>query len=113
LAINQAELAQRRCEACTGQTPPVDEPTIESYLRALPQWTRSGHWIGRRFRFADYDQTIAFVNRVAALAKAEDHHPVMEVGYRQCVVWYTTHAIEALSANDFICAAKVEALVEQ
>jgi 4a-hydroxytetrahydrobiopterin dehydratase len=54
---------------------------------------------------------MAFANAVAWIAHREDHHPLMEVGYRRCLVRYTTHAIHGLSENDFICAAKVDALV--
>jgi len=106
------ELAHQRCRACTGETPALSQQAIDQRLAALPHWRQSGQWIERAFRFRDYDQTMRFVNRVAALARHEDHHPVMEVGYRQCTVRYTTHAIKALSENDFICAAKVDTLAE-
>jgi len=104
-------LAGRRCEACTPQTPALSQTEIESYLTFVPKWQQNGQSLERRFRFDDYYQTMAFANAVAWIAHREDHHPVMEVGYKQCVVRYTTHAIVAISENDFICAAKVDGLV--
>jgi 4a-hydroxytetrahydrobiopterin dehydratase len=113
MAASTDSLAQRRCDACTGQTPALSQAQIEAYLNVLPHWRQNGAWLERAFRFRDYDQVMQFVNRVAELARQEDHHPIMEVGYRQCIVRYTTHAIGALSENDITCAAKVEKLAER
>ena len=68
--------------------------------------------IERTFTFADFHATMAFVNAVAWMAHREDHHPDLTVGYNRCRVEYSTHAIGGLSENDFICAAKVDALFE-
>lgn len=67
--------------------------------------------IHREFRFRNYHETIAFVNAVAWIAHSEDHHPDLEVGYNRCLVRYSTHAVDGLSENDFICAAKIDALI--
>jgi 4a-hydroxytetrahydrobiopterin dehydratase len=67
--------------------------------------------IQRTFHFKNYYQTIAFVNALAWVAHAEDHHPDLTVGYNSCVVNYSTHSAGGLSENDFICAARVDALV--
>ena len=67
--------------------------------------------IRRSFRFKNYYQTIAFVNALAWVAHTEDHHPDLEVGYNRCHIRYSTHAIGGLSDNDFICAAKIDALL--
>ncbi|MAT65058.1 MAG: 4a-hydroxytetrahydrobiopterin dehydratase [Gammaproteobacteria bacterium] len=64
----------------------------------------------RSFRFRDFYQTVAFVNAVAWIANREDHHPDLEVSYNRCVVHFTTHSVGGLSENDFICAARVDAL---
>jgi 4a-hydroxytetrahydrobiopterin dehydratase len=64
------------------------------------------------YRFDSYAAVVAFANTVAWLATKENHHPVMELHYDHCVVRYTTHAVGGLSENDFICAAKVDALLE-
>lgn len=69
--------------------------------------------IHRQFRFKNYYETIAFVNAVAWIAHTEDHHPDLEVGYNRCLVRYSTHAVDGLSENDFICAAKLDALPAQ
>ena len=80
--------------------------------RALPGWEviDDGEAIANTFRFKDYHQTIAFVNAVADIANAEDHHPDLSVHYDRCEVRYSTHDVGGLSDNDFICAAKVESL---
>jgi len=67
--------------------------------------------IRRTFRFANYYETMAFVNALAWIAHRQDHHPDLQVGYNRCTVDYTTHAVGDLSMNDFICAAKVDELV--
>jgi 4a-hydroxytetrahydrobiopterin dehydratase len=67
--------------------------------------------IQQTFRFKDFHQTMDFVNLVAEVAHQEDHHPDLVVGYNRCEVHYHTHAIGGLSDNDFICAAKIDALL--
>ena len=67
--------------------------------------------LSREFSFKNYYQTIAFVNSLAWIAHAEDHHPDLEVSYNRCLVKYATHSIGGLSENDFICAAKIDALL--
>lgn len=69
--------------------------------------------IGRVFRFDNYYQTMAFVNALAWVAHREDHHPDLEVGYNRCVVNFSTHSVGGLSENDFICAARIDALVDE
>ena len=65
----------------------------------------------RDFLFKNFHETMAFVNAMAWIAHQEDHHPDFEVGYKHCLIQYTTHAIGGLSENDFICAAKIDQLV--
>jgi len=67
--------------------------------------------INRTFRFRNYYQTLAFVNALAWIVHGEDHHPELEVGYSRCLVRYSTHAVGGLSENDFICAARIDALL--
>ena len=67
--------------------------------------------IRRNFEFTNFHRTISFVNAVAWIANTEDHHPDLEVSYRNCAVNYSTHAIGGLSENDFICAAKIDRLL--
>lgn len=64
------------------------------------------------FTFKNYYRTVSFVNAVAWIAHREDHHPDISFGYKNCTIHYSTHAIGGLSENDFICAAKVDRLLE-
>jgi 4a-hydroxytetrahydrobiopterin dehydratase len=77
-----------------------------------PDWRLAddGSSLKRSFGFDDFYRTMAFVNAVAWIANAEDHHPDLEVGYNYCRITFSTHSIGGLSENDFICAAKVDAL---
>ena len=105
------DLASRHCTPCEGGTPPLPEEEVRKLLAQLTEWESTDGRIEREFRFKNYYQTMAFVNAVAWIANRENHHPDMQVGYNTCRVSYTTHAIGGLSENDFICAAKVEALL--
>lgn len=78
-----------------------------------PEWdlADNGKEISRTFKFKNFHETMAFVNAVAWIAHQEDHHPDMEIGYSKCHINYSTHTIGGLSANDFICAAKIDVLL--
>lgn len=103
-------LAKGKCKPCEGGVPPLAEDEVARALGELPGWSRQEQVIRKTFRFRNYYETLAFVNATAWISHREDHHPDLAVGYNQCTVSYTTHAIGGLSMNDFICAAKVEAL---
>jgi len=105
-----ADLAHKKCRPCEGGVSPLKTREIENLLKQLDGWQRAGETISKNYVFRNYYQTMAFVNAIAWLAHREDHHPDLAVGYRECRVRYTTHAIGGLSENDFICAAKVDAL---
>jgi 4a-hydroxytetrahydrobiopterin dehydratase len=110
------ELVNQRCEPCEGGTPPLSSAEVDALRKALhPDWILSddGLQISRRFEFSAYSRTLGFANAVAWIAISEDHHPVLTVSYGSCEVSYTTHAIGGLSANDFICAAKIDQLCVQ
>jgi 4a-hydroxytetrahydrobiopterin dehydratase len=83
---------------------------VQRYLAQLTGWELEDGAIAKRFEFKNYGQTIGFVNAVAWIAQQQGHHPDLEVSYRSCRVSYTTHAIGGLSENDFISAARVDAL---
>jgi 4a-hydroxytetrahydrobiopterin dehydratase len=96
---------------CTRQGVALDEAAIATLLHEVPGWSVADNVLTRTFTLPDYRATIAFVNAVATLAEHEDHHPEMMVGYTTCRVSWTTHSAgSALSDNDFICAAKANAL---
>jgi len=106
------ELHTIRCVACEGGVPPLSNDEITELLSQVKNWqvNQDGKEMRRRFSFKNFYKTMAFVNAVAWIADLENHHPDMEVGYDYCLIKYTTHAIDGLSKNDFICAAKVDAL---
>ena len=111
MVTESGNLKAKRCKPCEGGTKPLGSGDVERYLAHLPGWEASGGAIARRFGFKNFYETMAFVNAVAWIAHGEDHHPDLEVSYRGCLVRYTTHAVGGLSENDFICAAKVDALL--
>ena len=109
------DLAAQRCKPCEGGVPPLTADQAAELLRALDaNWAISedGLSIARSFEFPQYSQTLGFANAVAWVAIAEGHHPILTIEYGRCHVSYTTHAINGLSDNDFICAAKIDRLAE-
>ena len=106
------ELARKKCKPCEGGVAPLGEAQVKPLLKGLPGWGLEGGRIARTYRFKNYFETMAFVNAAAWVSHREDHHPDMLVGYNECRVSYVTHAIGGLSENDFICAAKLDALFE-
>lgn len=95
---------------------PLRADQSSALLKALHSgWSISddGLEISRTFDFPAYSRTLGFANAVAWIAIAEGHHPVLTVSYGTCAVTYTTHAINGLSDNDFICAAKIDRLAAE
>ena len=109
-----SDLAGKHCVPCEGGVQPLDRDEAERLRKKNldDAWTISddGKEIRRDFKFKGFYKTMAFVNAVAWIANAEGHHPDLEVGYGHCLVRYTTHAIDGLSENDFICGMKIDAL---
>jgi len=105
-----SDLAHERCKPLPKGTPALVRAEIESLLERVPGWTYDGKVITKTFSFDDYYETMAFVNAVAWIAHREDHHPDMTVGYNRCRVDFNTHSVGGISRNDFICAARIEAL---
>ena len=101
----RAELLQSSCRHLTEG---AGETQLREALSVLSDWTLADGKLRREFRFADYHQTIAFVNAVADMTHREDHHPDLLVSYNRCTVHYSTHSTGGISDNDFICAAKVD-----
>ena len=90
----------------------LNDSQVTEQLKKLNGWEKKGDAIRKTFSFKNYYETMAFVNASAWVSHREDHHPDMMVGYNQCRVTYSTHAVGGLSENDFICAAKLDALFE-
>jgi len=106
------ELARKKCKPCEGGVAPLSPEQIRPLLKGLEGWALEDGAIAKTYRFRNYFETMAFVNAAAWISHREDHHPDLLVGYNQCRVSYVTHAIGGLSENDFICAAKLDALFE-
>ena len=105
-------LRARRCVPCEGGVAPLAGAEVQEFLRELPGWEQRDGAIVKTYAFRDHYQTMAFVNALAWISHREDHHPDLAVGYNSCRVEYRTHAIGGLSQNDFICAAKADALFD-
>jgi 4a-hydroxytetrahydrobiopterin dehydratase len=103
-------LTERSCVPLPKGTPPLTQPEIDAALEQLQGWQCRDGAICRIFSFKDFSETMRFVNAVAGIAAREDHHPEMLVGYGTCRIAYSTHSVGGVSHNDFICAAKIEAL---
>jgi 4a-hydroxytetrahydrobiopterin dehydratase len=105
-------LVQARCAPRRGHHHRLTEASVRELLPEVPGWevVENGHALSKTFRFPDYYRTMAFVNALAHVAHAEDHHPDLSVHYDRCVVRFSTHDAGGLSENDFICAAKADAL---
>jgi 4a-hydroxytetrahydrobiopterin dehydratase len=88
---------------------------IVTRLSTLPGWKLTGDGpdvaIEKTYTFDNYYETISFVNAVAFVANAQDHHPDLSVHYSRCVVRFNTHDVKGLSETDFECAAMVDALI--
>jgi 4a-hydroxytetrahydrobiopterin dehydratase len=106
------DLHLKRCLACEAGVKPFNKEDVIQYLKKVKNWDVNADFtmISQRFTFKGFYKTMGFVNAIAWMAQQENHHPDLEVGYNYCVVKYTTHAIQGLSENDFICAAKVDEL---
>ena len=106
------ELARKKCVPCEGGVAPLTAEQVRPMLKGLQGWALDGGTIAKTYEFKNYFETMAFVNAAAWISHREDHHPDMLVGYNTCRVSYITHAVNGLSENDFICAAKLDKLFE-
>ncbi|MSQ49170.1 MAG: 4a-hydroxytetrahydrobiopterin dehydratase [Betaproteobacteria bacterium] len=107
-----SELAAKSCKPCEGGVAPYNAPQTREMLAQLKGWIVEDGKLVKLYAFKNYYQTMAFVNALAWVSHREDHHPDLLVAYNQCRVAYSTHAIGGLSENDFICAAKADALFQ-
>ena len=106
-------LTDRHCKPCEGGVPTLSRQEAETLLADVPGWELNADatMITRRFEFKGFYKCVSFINAMAWVANSENHHPDFSAGYNYCVVNFTTHAIDGLSENDFICAAKVNKLL--
>ncbi len=106
------DLATKKCKPCEGGTAALSDAQARDLLKQLKGWILEDGKLVKVYPFGNYHQTMAFVNALAWISHREDHHPDLEVGYNKCRVTYWTHAVGGLSENDFICAAKCDALFD-
>ena len=106
-----SDLLTKTCAECKSGTAlsPTDAADL---LKQVPGWEISDGTLRRKFKFKDYHEAVAFVNATAWISNKEDHHPDIELGYNKVTMKYVTHSAGGITQNDFICAAKVNALVE-
>jgi 4a-hydroxytetrahydrobiopterin dehydratase len=108
-----SELTSKKCVPCEGGVPRLTTEEAERLLAALPAWriTHDGLRIRRDFNLPDFRSAVKLLNTIAALAEREQHHPDLHIeGYRKAWAEIHTHAIGGLSENDFILAAKIDAV---
>ena len=109
-----SDLKDRHCRPYEGSAEGKLSPArVQELIGQVQGWSvdADGAGIRREFKFPDFYRTMNFINAVAWIANAEDHHPDVELGYNYARVRFSTHSVDGLSENDFICAAKIDALV--
>ncbi|MCC7500304.1 4a-hydroxytetrahydrobiopterin dehydratase [Candidatus Nomurabacteria bacterium] len=108
-----SELRKKKCVPCEGGVPPLTPAQAEGLMAELnDDWmlVDGAHLLVREFRFKDFADAMAFANKIAVVAEEEGHHPDLSIGWGSVGVELSTHAIGGLSENDFILAAKIDAL---
>jgi len=106
------DLAKKRCIPCEGGVKPLGSLEAQKYLAETPGWDLSipSQNISREFKFKNFVDAMEFVSQVADIAEGEDHHPDIHIFYTRVKLELSTHAINGLSENDFIVAAKINQL---
>ncbi len=108
------ELEEKHCVPCEGMIPAMSEADEDMYIARVKGWQllRDGmHKIRKEFKFKDFKGSMDFVNKVAGIAEGEGHHPDIYIYYSKVVLELYTHAVKGLFENDFILAAKVDAIL--
>lgn len=113
--MSTSSLNHQQCDACRADAPQVTEQERESLFPQIPEWIQVEEdgieKLQRHFPFRNFVQALAFSNRVGELAEQEGHHPAILTEYGKVTVTWWTHKIRGLHRNDFICAAKTDALL--
>ena len=98
-------------QRCERRAAAMSEQTVRDHLAQMSGWRESAGAIEKTFAFKGWLETVAFVDALAWMCHVEDHHPELQVQFDRCRVRFSTHSTGGISANDFICAAKADALV--
>ncbi len=112
--MSVCDLRDRTCQPCQGGTPPLDREAVTGMMGDLhADWRldADAHSLSRRFEFKGFAKAVQMANLAAWHGDKQGHHPDVAFGWGYCAITYTTHEIGGLSENDFICAAKFDALV--
>lgn len=105
------ELTKKKCLPCEGGTKPLSKTESEKLLKEVSGWILVDEKIiKKQFTFGDFKEAMKFVNRVAEIAESEGHHPDIKISWNKVTLELWTHAIGGLSENDFIVAAKIDAI---
>jgi len=106
-----SDLVSQKCQACESGAGVLSDEAAGDFLKQIPGWDVSGKELRRTFKFKNYHESMAFVNATAWVSHREDHHPDIELGYNKVTMRYSTHSAGGITQNDFICAAKINALL--
>ena len=108
--MTSCDLSEKRCVPCEGGVDKLTVQQIEQFMPEIPEWRLQDDVLVRRFNFDNFIQALEFTNQVGALSEAEAHHPEIVLNWGRVDLRIWTHAIDGLSENDFILAAKVDRL---
>lgn len=103
-------LSEQKCVPCEGGALPLTIPEAQKLQADIPTWTLAPdvRQISKAFSFKNFAEALAFTNGVGAIAEHENHHPDIKLAWGKVEISLTTHAINGLSVNDFILAAKID-----
>jgi 4a-hydroxytetrahydrobiopterin dehydratase len=108
IIASKMNLTEKKCVSCEGGVPPLEEDNSNDLLQQIPSWEIKDGKVHKQFKFKDFKEAIKFVNKIAKVAEQEGHHPDILINYNKVTIDLYTHAINGLSENDFIVAAKIE-----
>jgi 4a-hydroxytetrahydrobiopterin dehydratase len=108
--MTECNLSEKRCVPCEGGVDKLTTGEIDALMVEIPKWSLDGEVLTRQFAFENFEQALAFTNQVGAVSEAEFHHPEITLNWGRVDLRVWTHAIDGLSENDFILAAKFDRL---
>jgi len=110
------DLSKQSCEACRADAPKISDEDLKALMPNIPDWNvvvvEGVMQLAREFNFSNFEQAIAFTNRVGEIAEAEDHHPAILTEWGKVTVTWWSHKIRGLHKNDLIMAARTDEVYE-
>ena len=104
------ELAEQKCQACEGGTPALSDGEIAKLMPQVAGWDRFDKIISRTYKFSNFVEAMDFANKITKIAEKENHHPDLHISWGKVTVDLSTHKVDGLSINDFVLAAKINAI---